>query len=133
MKIEHKDRGWKIIQDNGEIVYLGEYGVLGANEGVIYKDYDAFYNGDENEVCYINEYGFDNEEENAYELFEFEKKEMCSSDLVNNSYQARTGYTRKDIVEMCNGDTKLAEIVFEECEWTCPETILDEMELEDFE
>ena len=125
MKIEKvkNGRGWK-VQTETETTYFGEYGVEGCCEGVIYKDYDAFESGEG--VCYINEYGFENEEENAYELFEFEKKELCASELIKNPYQSKTGYTRQDFLDMCNGDIEMATSLFYECEWTCPETILDQ-------
>jgi len=128
MKVEKKDRGWKVIDDKGRAIYFGEYGVLGANEGVIYKDYDAFYKGKGNEICYIEEYGFKNDKQNACELFDFKAKERVASEIVENPYYAKRGWTRNKLIKLCKGDKELATDIFESCEWTSPETLLNERE-----
>lgn len=130
IKIEHKDRGWKVIDEKGEITYIGEYGIAGASEGVIYKDYDAFESG--NGVCYIEEYGFENKQQNDYELFEFSAKEKAASNILNNPYQAKKGYTRQDFLDLCEGNVEDAEMLFECCEWTSPETVLAEWDESDW-
>ena len=55
--------GWK-METEDETFYFGEYGKFGCycNDGVVYKDEEAFKTG--NGVCYINEYGFENTDEN---------------------------------------------------------------------
>lgn len=125
IKIEHKDRGWKITNGN-KITYIGEYGQENANEGVIYKDYEAFRTGEG--ICYIPEYGFENKDDNFGKLFEFHAKQCEAAGIEDNSYQAETGYTRQDFIEMCDGDISLAEDIFQECDWQHPETLLDEYE-----
>lgn len=124
MKIEHVKNGygWRVIDDQGNITYFGEY----VYQGVIYKDYDAYKSG--NGVCYIDEYGFENEEQNMNELFEFAAKKGVASELVDNPYFAKKGYTRKDIIEVCEGDEKEADFIFETIDWQSPESIYDEIE-----
>ena len=103
MKIEKVyPAGWKMEMDD-ETIYFGEYGRFGCycNDGVVYKDEEAFKTGEG--VCYINEYGFDNNEENAGRLFEFNAKEAVASGLENNSYTATEGWTRKDLEDLCAG------------------------------
>lgn len=126
MKIEKVyPAGWKMETDNGTI-YFGEYGKFGCycNEGVIYKDEQAFKSG--KGVCYINEYGFDNEDENSGPLFEFAAKEYVASDLEGNSYTATNGWTRADLEALCEGTNYNVEDLFDHLDWMNPETLLDE-------
>ena len=126
MKIEKVyPAGWKMETDNGTI-YFGEYGKFGCycNEGVIYKDEQAFKSG--KGVCYINEYGFDNEDENSGPLFEFTAKEYVASNLEGNSYTATNGWTRADLEALCEGTNYNVEDLFDHLDWMNPETLLDE-------
>ena len=126
MKIEKVyPAGWKMVTDD-ETYYFGEYGKFGCycNEGVVYKDENAFKTGEG--VCYINEYGFDNADENSDSLFEFNAKEAVASELEYNSYVTTSGYTRADLVALCNGDEALTEDLFNHLDWMCPETLWDE-------
>ena len=126
MKIEKVyPAGWKMVTED-ETFYFGEYGKFGCycNDGVVYKDEDAFKTG--NGVCYINEYGFDNEDENSTTLFEFRAKESTASEIEDNSYIATEGYTRKDLIDLCDGNESLAEELFDCLDWMTPETLLDE-------
>ena len=128
MKIEKVyPAGWKMETDN-EIIYFGEYGRFGCycNDGVIYKDEQAFES--DNGVCYINEYGFDNEDENSGPLFEFLAKEAIASGLEGNSYIATDGYTRKDLITLCDGDEGMAKELFDHLDWMSPETLISEWE-----
>ena len=128
MKIEKVyPAGWKMETDN-EIIYFGEYGRFGCycNDGVIYKDEQAFESG--NGVCYINEYGFDNEDENSGLLFEFAAKEAVASGLEGNSYIATNGYTREDLINLCDGDEGMAKELFDHLDWMSPETLISEWE-----
>lgn len=132
MKIEKVyPAGWK-MKVGEEIVYFGEYGKFGCycNDGVVYKDENAFKTGVG--VCYINEYGFDNEDENGGRLFEFHAKAAVASDLEGNSYTATTGYTRADLERLCEGTGYDVEDLFDHLDWMCPETLIDEW-LEDDE
>ena len=126
MKIEKVyPAGWKMeTEDN--TYYFGEYGKFGCycNDGVVYKDKEAFESG--KGVCYINEYGFENARENASSLFEFYAKECTASGLDGNSYVATEGWTRKDLETLCKGTGYNAEDLFDHLDWMSPETLIDE-------
>lgn len=126
MKIEKVyPAGWKLTTDD-ETYYFGEYGKFGCyyNEGVVYKDRQAFETG--NGVCYINEYGFDNNDENDGPLFEFDAKEAVASELEGNSYVATEGWTRQNLIDLCNGDESMAKELFDHLDWMSPETLWNE-------
>ncbi len=126
MKIEKVyPAGWKMETDD-ETYYFGEYGKFGCycNDGVVYKDRNAFETGEG--VCYIPEYGFDNKDENFGVLFEFAAKECVASELEGNSYVATSGYTREDLEALCKGTQYDAEDLFDHLDWMYPETLLDE-------
>ena len=126
MKIEKVyPAGWKMKRDN-ETIYFGEFGRFGCygNDGVVYKDEEAFKSG--NGVCYINEYGFDNSEENARKLFEFRAKEGVASDLEENSYTTTEGYTRADLEALCEGTNIEVTDLFEHLDWQSPEILVNE-------
>lgn len=126
MKIEKVyPAGWKMVTDD-DTYYFGEYGKFGCycNEGVVYKDENAFKTGEG--VCYINEYGFENDDENGSLLFEFGAKEAIASELEGNTYVAIQGYTRQYLIELCDGNEKLAEELFDHLDWMAPETLWDE-------
>ena len=126
MKIEKVyPAGWKLVTDD-ETYYFGEYGRFGCynNEGVVYKDEEAFKTGVG--VCYINEYGFDNDDENSIALFEFNAKEAVASTIEENGYVATSGYTRQDLIDLCNGDEAMAEDLFDHLDWMFPETLWNE-------
>lgn len=126
MKIEKiYPAGWKMETDN-EIYYFGEYGRFGCycNEGVIYKDQEAFDTG--KGVCYISEYGFDNSDENSGPLFEFDAKAAVASELEGNSYVATQGYTRADLEALCEGTGYDVEDLFDHLDWMYPDTLIDE-------
>lgn len=126
MKIEKVyPAGWKVTTED-DIYYFGEYGRFGCycNDGVVYKDQEAFEIGEG--VCYINEYGFENDNDNMGPLFEFTAKEAAASDLVGNSYVAITGYTRADLEALCEGAHCTVEDLFDHLDWMYPETLIDE-------
>ena len=126
MKIEKVyPAGWK-METGDNTYYFGEYGKFGCycNDGVVYKDKNAFGSGEG--VCYIPEYGFDNSRENMGELFEFAAKESVASELEDNSYVATEGYTREDLEMLCKGTQYDAEDLFDHLDWMSPETLLDE-------
>ena len=133
MKIEKVyPAGWKMETDN-ETYYFGEYGKFGCyqNEGVIYKNEQAFETGDG--VCYIPEYGFENEQENANQLFEFHAKEAVASGIEYNSYVATSGYTRTDLEDLCDGMNFSARELFDHLDWQYPETLIDEWQRDEEE
>ena len=126
MKIEKVyPAGWKMEMDD-ETIYFGEYGRFGCycNDGVVYKDEEAFKTGEG--VCYVPEYGFDNDDENASNLFEFNAKEVVASSLENNSYTTTTGYTREDLERLCEGTSIDVTDLFEHLDWMSPETLIAE-------
>ena len=41
-------------------------------------------------------------------------------------------YTRNDLIKLCEGDVKKAELLFTVCDWQHPETILEETPAEDW-
>lgn len=128
-KIEKKDSGWKVTTDD-KTYYIGEF----MGNGVIYRDIEAFENGEG--VCYINEYGFENEDQNASELFEFSAKEAITECIENNPYISDTGYIREDFERICeeNGYSKeYAYDLFDFCTWQCPETAMNDWLDDDFE
>lgn len=117
--------GWKMETDD-ESIYFGEYGQFGCNcnDGVIYKDEEAFKTGVG--ICYIPEYGFENLEGNQSELFKFSIKEAVASQLENNSYIATEGYTRADLEDLCEGTDFDVEDFFNHLDWAFPETMIEE-------
>ena len=126
MKIEKVDpAGWKMETDD-DTYYFGEYGKFGCycNDGVIYKNRKAFETGEG--VCYVPEYGFENANENASELFEFAVKEYVASGLEGNSYVATEGWTRADLELLCQGTHYSAADLFDHLDWMSPEILIDE-------
>jgi hypothetical protein len=122
MKIEKVyPAGWKVTTDD-ETYYFGEYGQFGCycNDGVVYKDRHAFETGEG--VCYVNEYGFENDE-NRGKLFIFD---AIASEIENNSYIAISGYTRQNLIDLCDGNEVMAEDLFDHLDWMAPETLWDE-------
>ena len=122
MKIEKVyPAGWKLVTDD-ETYYFGEYGKFGCycNDGVVYKDKHAFETG--NGVCYIPENGFENNDENFGKLF---------AELDGNNYVTTSGYTRQDLINLCDGNERMAEDLFNHLDWMYPETLLDEWEQEE--
>ena len=77
----------------------GIYNKEWYRQGFVYKDEEAFLY-DQDKVCYIAEDDYPNVEKR---------------------------YTRKDIVRICKGDVKMAQIVFYLLDWQHPETVYDEL------
>lgn len=126
MKIEKVyPAGWK-METEDKTYYFGEYGKFGCycNDGVVYKDRQAFETG--KGVCYINEYGFENAKENAGWLFAFSAKKAVASELEGNSYVAISGWTRADLEDLCDGTGYDVEDFFNHLDWMSPETLIDE-------
>ena len=126
MKIEKVyPAGWK-METNDETYYFGEYGRFGCycNEGVVYKDENAFETGEG--VCYIPEYDFDNVDENTTTLFEFYAKKAVASELEGNSYVATYGFTREDLEDLCRGTGYDVVDFYHHLDWMHPETLMDE-------
>lgn len=124
--IHKKDIGWKVEDiEDGSIFYVGGYHDTGVSQGVIYKDYEAFKN--KKGVCYINEYGFDNSEQNATDLFNFSAKARVAQMFDNNPYISETGYDYNMILDIAEGNENVAEDLFYNADWAAIETYFDEM------
>lgn len=72
-------------------------------QGFVYKDEEAFLFS-EDDVCYIAEDDYPEEEKH---------------------------YTRTDILRMCDNDLKKARYVFYMLDWQHPETVCDELTIEE--
>lgn len=110
--------GTKETGKDGAVTYFAEYGGDGCCEGEIYKNYDAFYNPDKyaaDEVVYIPEYGFPQNGKYAG------TREECDV------------FTRKDFLELCDGNEEKALDLFTGCNWQFPTTLLDEWDADDEE
>ena len=46
----------------------------------------------------------------------------------DNTVERKNAYSYKDFIDLCDGDIKKAEILFENIDWQFPETALEEME-----
>lgn len=116
LKIEQVDNGYKLIL-NGEVYYSPEF----TNEGIYYKDSEAYRNGG---VCYIREFAFDDSKaiEINGSLF-YNEDDFEKSDLI----------TRKDILKLVKYNEDLADIVFEMSEWASIEATYDNLNFEDSE
>lgn len=112
--------------------YVGEYFSDGFGFGVIYKDLDAFEKGPDT-VAYINEYGFENNEENATELFNSSAKVLATENVDENPYIADSGYTVQDLIDLCDGNIEKAKALLESLTWQCPETLLAEWDDDTYE
>ena len=112
--------GWRIETDN-KTYYVGEF----YGQGVVYKDLAAFESGVG--VCYIPEYGFDNADQNEYELFEMEAKQAVGLDLVGNPYIATEGYTRQEFDDLVEDSDISAYDLFDMLDWQSPYTLFDEL------
>lgn len=124
IKIEKADiTGWKVTTKEGDIFYIGEYSTQAGtfcNEGVTYKDKKAFESG--KGVCYIPESYFEESEKYS----NFTDMALNASEIFNNKYQVDSGYTRQDIIDLCDGSVIWAEDVFECSDWACIETRVEE-------
>jgi hypothetical protein len=122
--------GWKVTE-NDTIIYFGEYGKFGCyqNEGTIYKDQKAF---DVNEgICYIPEYDFDgikDSEDERYYNFKHPEAipEEFKYEIIKNPYWSLSGYTRKDLKELCQESNYDIKDLFDHLDWMYPETLINE-------
>lgn len=121
MKIIKADVGWRVETD-GKTYYVGEY----DTQGVIYKDNTAYKTG--KGVCYVPEYGFDNNEQNMGELFELDTKHMVADTIEDNPYYTTHGYTRQDFEDLVEGSPVNAEALYEMVDWQSPESLFYELE-----
>lgn len=112
------------IKHDGMTLFSPDYNSDGLSFGRVFKDKDAFEN-EPNEVCYIPEYGF----------FEEEPITIEGKDFYNVD-----GYTRKDLENMIldergmpiyqddDGEKLTIERFFSILLWAYPETYVNEFE-----
>jgi hypothetical protein len=100
--------GKHLKNEDGEDYYVLDY----TEQGMAYKDEDAFWNRPD-EVCYVPEACIEQNDDGTW------------SEPI--AYQ---GYTGKDILDLCYGNFELAHIVFDTVDWQCPETYLNELEMD---
>lgn len=146
--IKPADLAGLMVQIEGESTtyYIGES--YGDNDGVVYKNEEAF--NEHEGVCYIPEHGFFKDDDKV-------SKEMLEFARLNHyAYigDAECGYTRDDIyaamynhldsdgwvdrMEQEYGKAfmegyidKCIEIVFQEIDWQCPETLMNDWDWEE--
>ena len=124
--------GWKVIEDD-TVIYFGEHGRFGCygNEGVIYKDLDAFEKREG--VCYISEYSFegiDLEGDKRYYNFKHpdEIPKEFEYEILKNPHWSLSGDTRKYLEKLCQESNYDVEDLFEHLDWMCAETLINESE-----
>lgn len=95
------------VRKCGEYLVSCEYNADGLSFGTYFKDEEA-YEKNWNAPCYTAEASFDH----------------C--DAVDDYY------THKQLLELCNYNEEICDVMFQELNWMCPETWLHEFEPEDF-
>lgn len=122
--------GWKVTE-NDTTIYFGEYGRFGSyqNEGIIYKDQKAFESN--KGVCYISEYSFDGIQHSGNKTYyDFKHPEEIPEEfeykILKNPYWSLSGYTRKDLENLCQEDNLDTEDLFNHLDWMCAETLINE-------
>ena len=80
-------------------------------QGFIYKNDEAFRKNMD-EICYIPEFS----------------RLSCFNEETNEDveYGSHTKYTRRDFINLCNDNEKLAEMLFDDVDWQHPESLLEE-------
>ena len=94
-----------------------ENGIIHAGStenGMVYKNEDAYYNRPD-EICYVPEYGFPED-----------SSEYCGK------IEEVSGYSRNDLMELCNGNRQLCDAVFQCVDWQDPSTWLSEIDEGEF-
>jgi len=128
-----KDYGYMLKDNSGVTYYHGGC----TDNGVVYKDYEAFKTG--NGICYISEYELEDLEDKLEELGR-RKKWLTAEDYLaeRKKILEECGETRQSIIDQVRdafGDDYLltdeqveyfAEDVFELADWACISTYLAE-------
>ena len=122
--------GWKVIEDDTTI-YFGEFGKFGCyqNEGVVYKDREAFEKG--KGVCYISEYSFDGINFSGDErYYNFKHPEEIPKEfkyeILKNPHWSVSGDTREYLEQLCQEDHINIDDLFNHLDWMCSETLINE-------
>lgn len=111
-----------ILCDVGEIwIYKGNKYYIGGNtsQGYVFKD-SKIYDNAPDEICYIAEADILDHEKLA-----FEKGKIKAIDY-NDVSNALCGYTHNDILNICEGNERIAREVFETCDWQHISSYYDE-------
>ena len=124
------DNGYKVKSFFGERLYILTYGW----QGYYYKDYDAFKNG--NDVCYIPEYNYVNNNENCLIVSEKDNTDdkYYRKDIIKEVREELSGKVYQDFFnkrvpqKLIN---YIASIVFDTVDWQHPSSYLYETEWDD--
>ena len=130
MKLIKSDTAGFMIIKGKDTFYIPESGKFGwnCNDGCIYKDEKAFLAG--KGICYIPEYGFT---EDAKDYFtETELELIYKNTGVYESKVSASGYSRQDLISLCNGDNDLALELFYHLDWQYPETLCEEWDMDSY-
>ena len=98
----------KIVE--GEIYIRPDYYDNGLDQGIIFKDAEA-YEKYWDAICYVPEYGVSD----------------CEPD-ENGFYHEFDGYTHNDLLDKCNGNRELCDYLFSNLSWTYPDTYMNEID-----
>lgn len=123
------ENGYKVRKDN-EFFYILTYGW----QGYYYKDYEAFKNGDD--VCYIPEYNYVNNDEKCLIISENVKSnnKYYRKDIINEVKNELCGEVYKDFFNGTvpeNLINHISEIAFDIVDWQHPSSYLYETEWDD--
>ena len=123
--------GFKILNDKGQVI---GYETGSTFNGQCFKDNSAYESG--KGVCYISEYEFEDFENDCDNL-----KELLNNGELTQSEQEQdvmelcdsVGWKRKDILDLTDNNSFVADIVFSGVNWQTCETYYNECDDEDFE
>jgi hypothetical protein len=80
--------------------------IQGFNNGIIFKDYEAYKKGDE--VCYISEFATD-------------------KTILTEQEARKVGFTRYQLEALCTPYGLDTDFVFELLDWQSPESLIPEL------
>jgi len=125
------DRYFKNTSEPDNLGTIDEKGFVHkeySGEGYIFKDYDAFEKG--NGICYIPEdtgnFIYDPQKYPIPEGFVLGKRYIYNPKTSEIVYFAAT-YTRKDFIELTGGNEKMAEVIFNLCTWSYPDSVVNDI------
>lgn len=100
--------------ENGQVCIQPDYYDDGITDGNIFKDAEA-YEKDWNAVCYVPEYGFEDEGPDK-----------------DGFYHSFEGFTHNDLLELCHGNREWCDHLFHaQCLWAYPGTYIEDADDED--
>ncbi|MDR1202694.1 MAG: thrombopoietin receptor [Tannerellaceae bacterium] len=97
------------VGKEGKGVFDGEY----TGSGIIFKSEENYLNRPD-AICYIPEYGFPEDSD------------------FRGTIDTVEGYTQRELMELCKGNQKLCDCLFYELSWQFTETLLNEIDEEEF-